>query len=131
MTELNSTLLSVILILGTLLIVVVIFVIVRVSKTIGTMQVEITQLTDTVIPLVERMSDLTQQVEQTVAIVTQHADGIAESVDNIRRVTRNIARLQQIVQDQIEPPLMEFASLLAGVRRGVNTFAERWRRSHE
>ena len=60
MTELNSTLLSVILILGTLLIVVVIFVIVRVSKTIGTMQEEITQLTDTVIPLVERMSDLTQ-----------------------------------------------------------------------
>jgi peptidoglycan hydrolase CwlO-like protein len=131
MTELNSTLLSVILLLGACFIVAAIVVLFRITKTIGTMQAELTALTRTVIPLVERMNSLTVQVEETLEIVTEHRNGITESVDNIRRVTRNIARLQQLVQEQIEPPLVEFASLLAGLRKGVGTFAERWRRSHE
>jgi peptidoglycan hydrolase CwlO-like protein len=131
MSELNSTLLSVILLLGACFIVAAIIVLFRITKTIASMQTELTALTRTVIPLVERMNSLTVQVEDTLEIVTEHRNGIAESIDNIRRVTRNIARIQQLVQNQIEPPLAEFASLLAGIRKGVGTFAERWRRSHE
>ena len=130
MTELNSTLLSVVLLLGTLLIVAVIIIIIRIAKTIGTMQAEITTLTRTVVPLVERMNSLTVQVERTLEIVSEHRSAITESVENIRRVTRNIARVQQLVQDQIEPPLAEFASLLSGIRRGVTTFVDRWHLSH-
>jgi peptidoglycan hydrolase CwlO-like protein len=131
MSELNSTLLSVILLLGACFIVAAIIVLFRITKTIASMQTELTALTRTVIPLVERMNSLTVQVEDTLEIVTEHRNGIAESIDNIRRVTRNIARIQQLVQNQIKPPLAEFASLLAGIRKGVGTFAERWRRSHE
>ena len=131
MTELNSTLLSVILLLGACFIVAAIVVLFRITKSIANMQIELTALTRTVIPLVERMNSLTVQVEETLEIVTEHRNGIAESIETIRRVTRNVARLQQLVQDQIEPPLAEFASLLMGVRKGVVTFAERWRRSHE
>lgn len=131
MSDLNSTLLSVILLLGACFIVAAIVVLFRITKTIASMQTEMTALTRTVIPLVERMNALTVQVEGTLEIVTEHRNGIAESIDNIRRVTRNIARLQQLVQNQIEPPLAEFASLLSGLRKGVSTFAERWQRSHE
>ncbi|MBI5647897.1 MAG: hypothetical protein HY962_13285 [Ignavibacteriae bacterium] len=128
MSELNSTLLSVLLVLGSGLIVTIIIVISRITRTVAELQAELTRTTQTVLPLVERINALTASVEQTLAVVNENRQAVAETVDYMRGITRNVYRLQQIVVDRIEPPLLEFASIVSSVTSGLKSFTDTWRR---
>jgi hypothetical protein len=130
MTGINSTLLSILLMLGSCLIVVIVFLIVRVAKTVATLQEEMTTLNRSILPLLERIAALTDTTQQAMEIIAENRDAIATTVDNARKVSRNVLRLEEILQRQVEPSLIGIASVLGGLRKGLQTFADSWRRSH-
>ena len=130
MTSINSTLLSVLLTLGSVLIVVIIYLIFRIARTVTALQAEVRSLNSAMLPLLERVSALAESTHETLEIVSEHRDTIGATVENFRKLSRNILRLEEILQRQVEPSLVGLASVLGGIRKGIQTFSESWRRSH-
>jgi hypothetical protein len=130
MTGMNATLLSILLVLGSFLIVVIIFLIFRVAKTVAALQQEVTSLNSKMVPLLERIATLTDSTQQTMEMIAENRDAISATVENFRKVSRNILRLEEILQRQVEPSLIGLASVLGGLRKGIQTFSDSWRRSH-
>jgi hypothetical protein len=130
MTGVNSTLLSILLGLGSILVVIIIFLIFRVAKTVAALQLEVTQLNRSILPLLERIATLTDSTQQAMEVITENRESITAATENFRKVSRNILRLEEILQRQVEPSLIGFASVLGGLRKGIQTFSDSWRRSH-
>lgn len=129
MSALNDTLLTIVLILGSGLMVVGIIVLYRVGQAVKSMQSQIGDLNQHLLPLIDRASTLSERATETIEIFTEQREGIAESVNNIRKVTANIHHLEQMVQDEIEPGLTSFLTMLRGFRKGIQSFSDQWRRS--
>jgi hypothetical protein len=130
MTDMNSIFLSILLVLGSALIVVIILLIVRVSKTVAELQNDLTTLNKTLVPLLERIDTLAESTKASLDSFAAHGDALGVTLENIRTVSGNIRKLEEIVQVEIEPSLRGLASLLRGFQRGIQTFADNWRRSH-
>lgn len=128
MSELNSTLVSLLLLSGIVLAGALVYVLLRLVSTLRVLEREVTTLTGTLSPLLEKADRLTERAEETLVMFQEHRDSLAASVENIRRVTANVYRLQNIVQQQVEPSLTSFASMLGSARRGIATFIETWKR---
>lgn len=129
MSEFNSTLVSLLLLSGIVLAGALVYVLLRLVSTLRVLEHEVTTLTETVKPLLEKAERLTERADLTLAMFQEHRDALSASVEYIRKVTANVYRLQNIVQQQVEPSLTSFASMLGGARRGIATFIETWRRS--
>lgn len=128
MSDLNSVLLTVLLLLGSALIVVLIFIAFRAVKMLDGVQHEITKLNDSMIPLLDGIRSLSERADGTLSMLDRNSDAITDSVNAIRRVTGNIERLENIVQSEIEPTLVDFASVIGSARKGVQAFISSWRR---
>jgi uncharacterized protein YoxC len=126
MSDVNSVLFTVLLVMGSALIAVIIAVVFRVAKAVDAVQTELGALNRTVVPLLERINVLAESTQQTLASLTRHSEALGETFDNLRAVSGNVRRLEEIVQDQIEPTLRSFASLIASVRRGLQSFIDQW-----
>jgi peptidoglycan hydrolase CwlO-like protein len=130
MAEVNSILLSVLLIGGIFLIGFAAYFLFRVAKTIESMKQEITQFNQSVVPLLEKVASFVEEAEGTLRIVSENSLEIGEAVSNIKRITNDIARVEHLVFEKIEPSLFGIASILSGIHRGAKTFIDTWRKSH-
>ena len=130
MTDLNSTLLSILLILGSVLIVVIMYFVFRMSKTISALQHEVTTLNMSIAPLLERITHLTDSTHTAMEMITEYRDAIGVTIENFRKLSRNVLRLEEILQRQVEPSVVGLASVIGSMRKGIQSFSESWRRSH-
>ena len=129
MDALNGVLLSGLLVLAMGLIITMFVVLLRVSKTIAFLQKELAELNLSIVPLLKRLDTLAEKAEDTLVEFSEHKESLADSVEYIRKITRNVYRLEHIVQEQIEPSLLSFASVLSGIRKGIQGFADSWRKT--
>lgn len=128
MTDVNSVLFSLLLLAGLALASTLIYVLYRLSQTLRVLEHEVTTLTRTVAPLLEKAESLTEQADATLRMFQEHREALAVSVEYIRKTAGNIYRLENIIQEQVEPSLQGIASVLAGARRGLAAFIDTWRR---
>jgi len=126
----NSILVNILLLLGSSLIIVIIYVLIKVSKTISTLQFEISNLNRSIVPLFEQVNSLVVRVDKTLDSFSEHREALSEAVNNIRNVTRHVYRLESALHDQLEPSILGIASTLSGVRKGILAFSENWRKHH-
>jgi uncharacterized protein YoxC len=126
MSDVNSVLLSILLILGCGLVVVVTAMILRVTRTVDALQQEIRQLNGSVVPLLERVNALAEDVQGALARLSEHDDALADTLGNFRAVSRNVRNLEEMLQEQIEPSLRAAATLIGSIRRGLESFVRSW-----
>jgi uncharacterized protein YoxC len=126
MSDMNSILLSILLIAGTILIVVVIRTLIKLSSTIVSMKTEMEDIKNTLVPMIKNVDMLTVRLDQTVRDINGYKAQVEASLNNIRKVTDNIYRLEAAVQQRIEPGLLRFASMFEKVQRGVSRFMDNW-----
>jgi uncharacterized protein YoxC len=128
MEVLQNILILMLLLAGVVLIVVLTKVLLRVGRTIEEMKKELMLLNSEIRPLVHRLERVAEQGEAAVAILNESRDGIRTAVANVRWMSERTRALYEMVHTQIEPPLRAFATTLAGLRRGVDTFSTTWKK---
>lgn len=128
MSDLLNIGLFLLIICGCVLIVYLVYVLRHVVETIGVLRTEITALRSELAPGIRSLTQLADETRETLELFEPHREALGAAVDNVKRLTGNVVRLQELVVDRIEPPLAEAASLLTGVMKGWRAFAETWKR---
>jgi uncharacterized protein YoxC len=127
MTELNDTLLTVILILGSLVLLVLIFVLLKVADSLQRMQEEVADLTKQVKPLIEKVTAVSVQAEELLNDLNEQKNVLETSVMRVRDMTDSIYTTFNSLYLEVAPTVDSITVFLANVRRGINTFLSTWK----
>lgn len=127
MDTLQEILLLILLVGGIALIGVLISVLLSMRRTLETIGNDIRRLSDETVPLLLKIEETIEMTKQALTVVHENRERLAAATEFIRKVTANIYRLESLLQEQIEPSVEGLARRLAGLRRGVDTFVDRWR----
>jgi len=115
---------------GIALTIVLIAVLVRVLKLLQRVTHDIRRLSDEAVPTLKNMQQTAQRTDEALTVITDNRQTITTAVDNLRKVTENIYRLENTLQEQVEPTIISLANRLSGIRKGIDTFVEAWRKNH-
>jgi chromosome segregation ATPase len=124
---LQEILILVLLIGGIALIGVLISVLLSMRRTLETIGTDIRRLSDETVPLLVKIEETIEMTKQALTVVEENREKLAAATNFVHKVTENIYRLESMLQDQIEPSVAGLARRLSGLRRGVDTFVDRWR----
>ena len=127
MSELNEVLLSIIMILGSLVLIVLVFVLVKVSKSLRSMEEQVTNLSTDIRPLVQRLTSITEEGQSLLADINEQKDILENSVLKVRDITESTYRLYNSLYSEVAPTVDTLTGFLASVRRGVQTFVSTWK----
>jgi uncharacterized protein YoxC len=97
----------------------------KVKDMLSTVEVNIKEVSARAIPVLENMEALTSKLRTITDSIDDQMSLIRTSLQTLRDVTENVARFERKVQDHIEGPLMEVASVVGGVISGVANFLHR------
>ncbi|MCB2204161.1 DUF948 domain-containing protein [bacterium] len=110
------------------LVCVLIVVALRISRLVLRLGEDVRRITDETVPALKRVQQVTDRTDEALTVVTDNRAAVSNAVENLRKVTENIYRLENILQEQVEPTVTGLAQRLAGLRRGIDTFLETWRK---
>jgi uncharacterized protein YoxC len=127
MAELNDILLSVILILGSLVLIVLIFVLVRVSNSLQSVEAEVKKLTADLQPLIQRITGITEQAQTLLNEINEQKDILETSVMRVRDMSESIYEVFRGLYVELAPTVESVSMFLARIRRGVTTFLDTWK----
>lgn len=127
MDILQDVLLLVLLIGGIILIGVLLYVLLSTRRAIHALTTDIRRLSEKTYPILEHLEEATRQSTEVLAMITENRDKITNAVENVRKVTENIYRLENTLQEQVEPGVIGLARRLAALRHGIDSFLENWR----
>lgn len=99
----------------------------RISRLLQRLSQDIRRITDETVPTLKRLQQAAERADEAMTVVTDNRAAVSNAVENLRQVTENIYRLENILQEQVEPSVVGLAQRLAGLRRGIDTFLETWR----
>ena len=122
MAELNSILLSVLMILGSLVLVVLIFVLIRLSKSLRAVQEEITGLNAKLQPLIEQVTDVSEKTGALLEDLNAQKNILEASVARVRDIAQGLYDMYSTLEAELTPAVDATAHFLAKVRRGLETF---------
>jgi len=97
----------------------------KVKDMLSTVEVNIKEVSARAIPVLENMEALTGKLRTITDNIDDQMTMIRTSLQTLRDVTEKIARFEQKVQDHIEGPVMEVASVVGGFISGIAGFLHR------
>lgn len=97
----------------------------KVKDMLSTVEVNIKEVSARAIPVLENMEALTGKLRTITDNIDDQMTMIRNSLQTLRDVTEKIARFEQKVQDHIEGPVMEVASVVGGFISGIAGFLHR------
>lgn len=127
METIQDILLLLLLIGGLVLVGVLISVLLSMRRTIETIGSDIRRLSDETVPVLGKIQETVEQTGEALTVITENRATLAAAAENVRKVTENIYRLENLLQEQVEPGVAGLARRLAGLRRGIDTFLAQWR----
>ncbi|MCZ7555811.1 MAG: hypothetical protein M5R41_05345 [Bacteroidia bacterium] len=113
---------------GIALVVVLIMVLLRLKSSIELLLQEVQRFGDRTEPILEKLEKVAVKTEEALEMITENREALSEATGYIRKVAANIYRIENALQEQIEPSVMALARRLSGVRRGIETFLDVLRR---
>ncbi len=128
MDILNDILLLLLLTGGVILIFVLVTVLRSVRRTLDTISADIHRLSDEAVPVLRKVQQVADQSSEALTMISENRGKLSAAAENIRKVTENIYRLENMLQEQLEPSVAGLARRLAGIRQGIDAFFETWRR---
>ncbi len=79
-------------------------------------------------PLSHDLSGISLEVKEILRSIHRQVDKIEDGVSSVRDSVLRLKKFQEEVQQIVEGPLLELASLVKGVARGVEAFLRILRR---
>lgn len=128
MSEIRDIALIALILGGCVLVVYMIVVLRRVMNTIAVLQEEIRILRQEIVPGIQTISELAEEIRSTLQSLEPHREYVETTLSNVQRFSGNVLRLQEVVLDHIQPSLEEFASILSSVLKGYRAFISTWKR---
>jgi len=109
---------------GIVLVIVIIVVLLRLKNSIESLLQEITRFGQRTEPVLEKLESVAEKTEEALNMITENREALREATGYIRSVAANIYRLENTLQEQIEPSVNALARRLMGFRRGVESFLD-------
>lgn len=100
----------------------------KVKDMLNTVEQNIKDVSARAIPVLENMEALTAKLRSVTDSIDDQMSLIRNSLKTLRDVTDNISRFERKVQDHIEGPIMEVATVVGGFIRGVAGFLNKFTR---
>ncbi|MFZ1730594.1 MAG: hypothetical protein WBQ23_06665 [Bacteroidota bacterium] len=127
MDILQDILLIVLLIGGIVLTFVLISVLRSTQKTLEDIGKDIRQLSTEATSVFKKVDQVAAQASEALNVISENRGKLSAAAENIRKVTENIYRLENLLQEQLEPGVAGLARRIAGIRRGIDSFLASWR----
>lgn len=129
MDVLQNILINILLVGGIVLVVVLIYILRSTRQTLETISSDIRRLSDEGALVFNQVQRFAEQATEALTVISENRSKLAAAAENVRKVTQNIYRLENLLQEQVEPGLVSLVHTIAGVRHGIESFLESWRRS--
>lgn len=113
---------------GLVLMGVLVTVMISMRRTLDKIGDDIRRLSDETVPLLEKIEETIELTKNALSVITENREKISAASEYVRKVAANIYRIENMLQEQIEPSVAGLAQRLVGLRRGVDTFLEIWHR---
>lgn len=127
MDVLQDILLLVLLAGGIVLVFVLISVLRTTRTTLENISTDIRRLSDQTLPVLTKVQEVAEQTGEAMTVISENREKLTAAAEYVRKVTENIYRLENILQEQVEPGVVGLAKRLAGLRKGIDVFLDNWR----
>lgn len=78
-------------------------------------------------PVLENLAFITEKLRSTAQKIDDHVDIVKSSLTSFKNVADNVLMLEERVQQRIEEPIIQVASIIGTIVSSVGMFIERFR----
>ena len=78
-------------------------------------------------PVLENLAFITEKLKSTAQKIDDHVDIVKSSLVALRNVADNVLVLEERVQQRIEEPILQVASIIGTIVSSVGVFIDRFR----
>ena len=77
-------------------------------------------------PVLENLAFITERLKSTAQKIDDHVDIVKGSLNSLKNVADNVLLLEERVQQQLEEPILQVASVLGAIVSSVGSLIERF-----
>jgi uncharacterized protein YoxC len=88
---------------------------------------DLTEFTQRSKPVLENLAFITEKLKSTAQKIDDHVDIVRGSLRSFKNVADNVLLLEERVQQQLEEPILQVASIIGTIVSSVGLFFERFR----
>lgn len=78
-------------------------------------------------PVLENLAFITERLRSTAQKIDDHVDIVKASLNSLKNVADNVLMLEERVQEQLEEPILQVASVLGAIVSSIGGLFERFR----
>lgn len=78
-------------------------------------------------PVLENLAFITEKLKSTAQKIDDHVDIVKSSLTSLKNVADNVLVLEERVQQRLEEPILQVASIIGAIVSSVGVFFERFR----
>ena len=78
-------------------------------------------------PVLENLAFITEKLKSTAQKIDDHVDIVKSSLASLKNVADNVLVLEERVQQRLEEPILQVASIIGAIVSSVGVFFERFR----
>ena len=78
-------------------------------------------------PVLENLAFITEKLKSTAQKIDDHVDIVKSSLASLKNVADNVLVLEERVQQRLEEPILQVASIIGAIVSTVGVFFERFR----
>jgi len=78
-------------------------------------------------PVLENLAFISEKLKSTAQKIDDHVDIVKGSLNSLKNVADNVLLLEERVQQQLEEPIMQVASVLGAIVSSIGGLFERFR----
>jgi len=78
-------------------------------------------------PVLENLAFITEKLKSTAQKIDDHVDIVKSSLNSLKSVADNVHVLGERVQQQLEEPILQVASIIGAIVSSLGVFFERFR----
>ncbi len=78
-------------------------------------------------PVLENLAFITEKLKSTAQKIDDHVDIVKSSLTSLKNVADNVLVLEERVQQRLEEPILQVASIIGAIVSSLGVFFERFR----
>ncbi len=78
-------------------------------------------------PVLENLAFITEKLKSTAQKIDDHVDIVKSSLNSLKSVADNVLVLEERVQQRLEEPVLQVASIIGAIVSSVGVFFDRFR----
>jgi len=83
------------------------------------------KMTEHTIPVLENLEVITTKFRTVAGSIEEQVDLVKDSIRSVKQIADDLVAFERKVQDRVETPVLEAASFIAAVYKGLRTFLDR------